>query len=293
MRAPVIVGVDGSDAGRSALDWAVEVSSRERRPLSIIGALDPLPTSYSTDLALPREFVDAVSAGVSNVVHASVSEARRRAGEVQVDGRIMSGPASAVLIRASAEAALTVVGTRGLSGVQGLFLGSVSVTVAAHATSPVAVIAGPPGVGPVVTGIDGSARSERVLDAALHHATTLGARLVVVHSWTDLSTEAIRDYDVDSARLFKAAEDARAQIEQRVNRLAEQYPDVEVDLVIAAVGAAQRILETAVDAQLIVIGSRGRGGFTGLLLGSTSQAVLHGAKRPVLIVKDGVERSRE
>lgn len=286
--APVIVGVDGSQAATVALDWAARTARLEERALTVIGAFDPLQSSYNPSFVMPRDVVDALNVEVSALVHSAVATARGIAEDIEVEGRIISGSASAALIAASADASMTAVGTRGLPGVRGLFLGSVSINVAAHAPSPVAVVAGPAGPGPVVAGIDGSPLTEQILEAAYRQAALRNRDLVLVHSWTDLSNEVIRDYDIDADRLFQAADDAHALITKWVNHFGTSYPGVRVERVIAADGAAHRILETASDAELIVMGSRGRGGFAGLLLGSTSQAVLHQATCPVLIVKGPV-----
>lgn len=284
-RQPIVVGVDGSEASDTALEWATRTAMLEGLDLSVVGAADLLHSSYNPSIVIPEGVVDASTREAAAVVHEAVSRARDHSEGIAVDGRTMSGSASAVLTQESAHASLTVVGTRGLSGVKGLFLGSVSISVAAHAASPVAVVAGAAGTGPVIAAIDGSPLTERILDVAFHQAALRETGLLVVHSWTDLSSEVIRDYDVDTDRLFAAADEAHALITTWIDRVGPAHPKVHVERIVAADGAAHRILDAASDARLIVMGSRGRGGFAGLLLGSTSQAVLHHASCPVLIVK--------
>ncbi|MFT4125959.1 MAG: universal stress protein [Gordonia sp. (in: high G+C Gram-positive bacteria)] len=285
--AEIVVGVDGSKASTRALDWAARTAVREYHRLTVLGVVDLLGSTYAPELAIPSSVVDAISAEITGTVHSAVAAARAAHPGLEVEGRVAAGSAPAALTEAAAQASLTVVGTRHLSGVKGLFLGSVSSNVAAHAPSPVAVIAGPAGSGPVVVGIDGSELTERVLAAAYRTAAQQDVGLVLVHSWTDLASGALHGYGADAESLFTAVENAHRLITGWIDRFSVAYPSVRVERVVAADGPARRILAAAADAALIVVGSRGRGGFAGLLLGSTSQTILHHATCPVLVIKAG------
>ena len=288
MTAPVVVGVDGSDAATLALDWAAHTAAVTGRPLEAFAAVDGRLGSLSPTVSLPAGVLDSMGREAETTIESALTRARQHEPEITASGQVASGVASAVLTRAGDRAALLVVGTRHLSGVKGLFLGSVSTSVAAHAHCPVAVVAGPAGDGPIVAAVDGSPTTGAILHAAFAAAQQTGSRVVVVHSWTDLSDESMDGYDLSPDLLAAAHDDARSSVANWVADAARQFPAVEHEQSVAADGPVHRILETARDAHLIVMGSRGRGGFAGLLLGSTSQSVLHHAQRPVLIVKEPI-----
>jgi nucleotide-binding universal stress UspA family protein len=189
-----------------------------------------------------------------------------------------------VLVAESRQAQLVVVGDRGLGGFTGLLLGSVAVGLAAHAASPVAVVRGaaPSPDGQVVVGVDGSPTSEAALAAAYEAAAARRVRLVAVHTWWDFLIDTTLAPLLD----WEAIEgDEHVLLAERLAGWAEKYPDVEVRRVVARDKPAHSLLQQATGAQLVVVGSRGRGGFAGLLLGSVSHSLLHHAPCPVLVVR--------
>lgn len=199
-----------------------------------------------------------------------------------------TGAAAQVLVAESEHAQLVVLGTRGLGGFSGLLIGSSTVQVSAHAACPVAVVppAGPDRVdGPVVVGVDGSEISSHALEIGYEQAQARGARLVAVHAWREPVAIGPGDvlplvYDVDAVE-----EDERRVLAESVAGWQEKYPDVEVEQRLVRSQAAQALLAAAESAQLLVVGSRGRGGFRGLLLGSVSQTLLHHMPCPLVIVR--------
>jgi nucleotide-binding universal stress UspA family protein len=198
------------------------------------------------------------------------------------------------LLKSAQDAELLVVGSRGYSGVASLFLGSVAQRVASHATCPVVVV--PPTSqeaaarrGRVVVGVDGSEHAAAALRFALVEAERLRAELVAVYAWqapdapvdpfTVLQADVAVDREQQVARarewLLRTVDEARTPLTQRVPvrvETPEKHP-------------AAALLDEGADADLIVVGSRGRGGFTGLLLGSVSQQVLNHAVVPVAVVR--------
>ena len=198
---------------------------------------------------------------------------------------------AAVLIAASRDAGLVVVGHRGLGGFTGLLVGSVGVQAAAHAACPVIVVrdsdpdeAGP-AAGEVVVGVDGSELSGLAVDFAFCHAALHRLGVVAVHAYafpafvtsSDASSAA---YDVDDLR-----EDHARLLAEALAGYRDNYPDVPVRQKVAYGRPAAVLVAESAGAALTVVGSRGRGGFAGLLLGSTSQSVLHHATGPVAIVR--------
>jgi nucleotide-binding universal stress UspA family protein len=205
-----------------------------------------------------------------------------------VEQEVVTGFPVPVLSAEATRARLVVLGDRGLGGFTGLLVGSVAVALSAHAPCPVVVVRGPtPGApppleGPVVVGIDGSPTSEAALAFAFEAADLRGVPLLAVHTWTD--------YQIESTMVAVLEGDAIDADEHRLlaERLAgwgEKYPDVRVQRLVTRYRPARTLLEQSAHAQLVVVGSRGRGGFAGMLLGSVSHAMLHHAGCPVAVVR--------
>jgi nucleotide-binding universal stress UspA family protein len=198
----------------------------------------------------------------------------------------------ATLVAESETARLLVLGSRGLGGFTGILVGSTAVAVVARGHCPVAVIRGrtpdgvPPVGGPVVVGLDGSPASEAAIAIAFEEASLRGAGLVAVHTWSEYRSDNAHAY----ARQFVVDWDAidtreREVLAERLAGWQEKYPDVPVRRVVTRDRPVRALLEHAADAQLLVVGSRGHGGFTGMLLGSTSQALIYHATCPLLVAR--------
>jgi nucleotide-binding universal stress UspA family protein len=191
------------------------------------------------------------------------------------------------LLLAESEHARTVVlGASGKGGFEGMLLGSVAVAVTAQGTSPVAVVrqaAAPDG--PVVVGVDGSPVSVAAVGAAFEEAAWRGAPLVAVHAWSDI--EYINGLPSELSLLLDEApkHDHERVLAESLAGWQEKFPEVEVERVLPKDRPRRQLLDWSAKAQLVVVGSRGRGGFRGALLGSTSQALLHHAQSPVLVVR--------
>jgi nucleotide-binding universal stress UspA family protein len=192
-----------------------------------------------------------------------------------------------VLQAESTRAELVVLGDRGLGGFAGLLIGPVAVTLAAHAACPIVVVRGPEPdrmvrSEAVVVGVDGSPTSEAAVAFAFEAAALRGVPLVAVHTWFDMVVDAtmapLIDWDVMEA-------DEREVLAERLAGWAEKYPDVAVRRLVARDRPARALVEESGRAQLVVVGSRGRGGISGLLLGSVSQTLLHHAACPVAVVQ--------
>jgi nucleotide-binding universal stress UspA family protein len=197
----------------------------------------------------------------------------------------VTGGAAAVLVAQSRGAAMVVVGDRGLGGFSGLLIGSVAVQLAAHADCPVLVARGQSHLaGPVVLGVDGSPEASAAVAHAFDEAWLREAPLVALHAWLDPVARAAGDmlplvYDVDQIR----DEEARL-LAEAVAGCREEYPDVAVQEELVRAPTRAALIDRSVEARMLVVGTRGRGGIRGLLLGSVSQAMLHHAACPVLVV---------
>jgi len=286
---PVVVGVDGSTGSTQAVRWAAAQASLWGCPLRLVHAHTE-PWIHLTDQTTPQG--DHRQALV-NVGHgwlrAATDVATAAAPGVEVSTELVTSTPGQLLIEESGRARLVVVGSRGLGGFSGLMLGSTAVVLSAHAHCPVAVVRGadirPPGSGPVVLGVDGSAASEAAIGFAYEAASQRGVPLVAVHVWSDLSLTASF---VPTPPMFDwpvIEDDERRLLAQRLAGWQEKYPEVQVRRVVTEGRPAYSLLQAAEDAQLLVVGSRGRGGLRGLLLGSTSQALLHHAPCPVVVAR--------
>ncbi|MCX6482523.1 MAG: universal stress protein, partial [Mycobacterium sp.] len=205
---------------------------------------------------------------------------------ITVTSEMVSGSSVPVLAELSGRAQMIVVGCRGRGALARGLLGSVSTGVLHHATCPVAVVHDEdpliphPSKAPVVVGVDGSPASERAVEIAFEEASFRGVDLVAVHVWSD--TGMLEFPGVDWSVLQSGAEETLAE---RLAGWGERYPDVLVRRVVVADRPAHQLLEQAKAAQLLVIGSHGRGGFAGMVLGSVSTAVANAARIPVIVAR--------
>ena len=211
---------------------------------------------------------------------------RTRHPGLDVHTRLFQGDAVVALRRASETARLTVVGSRGQGRVAGTLLGSVALAITAHGSAPVAVIpVDGPGwttTGPVVVGVDGSPTSEAAIDFAFEEAAVRGAPLVTVHAWSDPRPTLS---DISPTDFTRLEESERMQLAEHLVPWRERYPDVEVISVVAHGKPTPALLNHGRQAQLLVVGSRGRGGFAGMVLGSTSHSLITHALCPVVVVR--------
>lgn len=284
---PIVVGIDGSDESYVGLAWAVHEARHQNRPLRLVHAWEVPVPGY---VPVPAS-VDLVRESAEATLSDAVTKAGEWAGGVRVQGLLVHGPAGRVLIDQGSDAAMVVVGSHGRGGFARLLLGSSSGAVAAHAEVPVVVTRGTVAdeawrLGPVVVGVDGSAVSEAAIDFAFAAASLRGRGLVVVHAWSQPDPFVDEAYAVLSEASTRQTE-ARLAVSESLAGWREKYPDVEITEVIADGHPVDALLAeaSAARAALVVVGSRGRGGFAGLLLGSVSRGVLHHATCPVAVVR--------
>ncbi|BCB89550.1 universal stress protein [Phytohabitans suffuscus] len=220
------------------------------------------------------------------IVRDAVAYAGRCDPRVSVSGEVVTGGISAVLIGESRRAFAVVLGDRGLGGFTGLLVGSVAVQVTAHARCPVLIARGTAREnGPVVVGVDGSPHSDRAVAFAAEEAVLRKTDLRAVHAWTGPASTRAGDmlplvYDPELV-----GEDESRLLSEATAGLTERHPDLLVAHRVVRGRAARTLIGQSHGAQLVVVGARGRGGFTGLLLGSVSQALLHHAECPVAVVR--------
>jgi nucleotide-binding universal stress UspA family protein len=285
---PVLVGIDGSDHCRRALDWAVAEASSRSIPLHLVHALETGVTVWSPMLVPPTDLDDQ-----RWVVEAALEQVHAIAPKLEVTSEITTGPAAAALEHAAAEADTLVVGARGRGVVGSILLGSTSLHAASHAPCPVVVVRDadddPAKVGPsshVVVGFDGSHLSDDALAYAFAAASVRHRDLDIVIAW---STEDLATYQL----VPTIAEEVRAAAVHHRQELtaaaaapwAEKYPEVESHIQVVIDTPAQALIDRSYQADLVVVGSRGLGNVRGALLGSVSAEVLRHSHCAVAVVR--------
>jgi nucleotide-binding universal stress UspA family protein len=284
--AAVVVGVDGSEPALRAVRLAAVEAARRHRPLRVVhGFIWPLlhvpvdpPPDGPLGAGLRRQ--------AEQVVAAAVAEAEATVPGIRVTGEIIDGEAAAVLVGETPTAALVVLGDRGLGGFSSLVVGSVAVQVAAYADCPVLVARGTDRAhGPVVVGVDGSELSRLAVGFALEEASLRGTDLIALHVYRHPGSGGPGDMQplvYDETQLH---DEEDRLVAESLAGTADRWPDVPVRRQTVRGRPAGVLADASREAQLLVVGGQGRGEFTGLLLGSVSQSVLHHADCPVAVVR--------
>lgn len=282
----IVVGVDGSEGAVQAALWAADEAARHHVPVRLVHSYfqpylyyPPFATSTTGNnvlLAQARRELDEVTAVV-----------RTACPTVTVHPDFRYGHPVSTLQAESSAARMLVLGARGRRGFDGLVLGSVAGSVAAHAHCPVAVVHGVAGQSsqPVVVGVDGSPVSETAVALAFDEASTRRVGLIAIHAWDELPDQRLFSLAYQPEQVRRAEADEHRLLAERLAGWQEKYPDVTVERVVVRQHPAAALLQHAARAQLVVVGSHGRGGFAGMLLGSTSQAMLRHAPCPVIVAR--------
>ncbi len=291
MNGPVVVGVDGSESSLTAVETAAREAALRGVGLRLVHAFG-WPSVHVPPRVPPWT---PASAGVRELIDGTLGEAERRAHtaapHVEIAREVVVGEPLMVLELETRTASLAVVGSRGLSRFGSLLLGSTAAHLAAHAQCPVLVVRGRPDpTGPVLLAVDGSPQAEPAVEFAFAHASLHGTDLVALHAW---NTHTERVYEAPGDPPFVTYDEDRPRDEEErvlaeaLGGRREKYPDVEVRRRLVQGRIRHTLIEASAEAGIVVVGARGRGGFTGLLLGSVSQAVLHHAHCPVAVVHAG------
>ncbi|MBB4929551.1 nucleotide-binding universal stress UspA family protein [Lipingzhangella halophila] len=292
----VVVGVDGSDSSRYALEWSAHQAFLRDLGVRIVTAVLPAE-SHGPFSGLVRS--SASVPGPSEAEARALLEyardwLRRIFPDLVVETQLAEQRAAEALLSEASrpDTAAVVVGSRGLGGLAAAFVGSVGVELAAHSPVPVVVLPktheAAEGVkGRIVAGIDGSDPGRRAAEFAFSQAAKQGTEVVAVCAWQPMATfgssigpvppEVFDDEAVEEA--------TRRLLDSELVELQSGHPEVLVERRVVRAHPVVALLEESTPADLVVVGTRGRGGFAGLLLGSVSQSVLHGAHGPVAVVR--------
>lgn len=273
---PDIVGIDGSDESLHAVRWAAVDAHGMRRPLRIVhSSIWPL-INHPMPPGLPHDYQAGMHDQEQQWLRQAAAAAEQAAPGVQTEQRLVTGSATVTLIAESARCRQLVVGSRGLGGFIGMLVGSTSTAIAAHASCPVVIVrdAGDPD-GPVLVGLDGSPASDHALGYAFDAASRAGAPLRALHAWNDITLAEMWAIPAPGASWESFTDAKTRMLAEQLAGWQEKYPDVTVDREVVQDRPSHHLVEAGRTARLLVVGSRGRGGFTGMLLGSVSRTLVH------------------
>jgi nucleotide-binding universal stress UspA family protein len=286
----IVVGVDGSEPARRAVRWAAQEAVRRGLPLRVITAFEWMRGGLIGQVGRGESYRGVMLGVARGQLAEAVRFAEQEQPALEVQSQLVVGFPIPVMTAEAQRAALVVLGNRGLGGVTGLLVGSVAVALAADAECPVVVVRGeaetPDPAAPVVVGVDGSPTSEAALAFAFEAAAVRKVPLVAVHTWWDPLLDATMAPATALMLDWDAIEvDERQVLAERLAGWGEKYPDVRVQRLVLREHPAHALVEQSLRAQLVVVGSRGRGAMAGLVLGSVSHAVLQRAHCPVAVVR--------
>lgn len=288
----VVVAVDGSPASRNAVRWAANTANKRGIPLRLASSYTMPQFLYAEGMVPPQELFDDLQSETMEKIDEARAVAHEVAPDIKIGHTIAEGSPIDMLLDMAHDVTMIVMGSRGLGGLSGMVMGSVSAAVVSHASCPVVVVREDNQLdeatkyGPVVIGVDGSDVSAKATEIAFAEADARGAELVAVHTWMDMQVQASLAGLSAAQQQWEVVE--REQIDMLTERLApmvEKYPNVEVRKVITRDRPVRALVENSEGAQLLVVGSHGRGGFKGMLLGSTSRALLQSAPCPMMVVR--------
>jgi nucleotide-binding universal stress UspA family protein len=288
----IVVGYDGSPTSRLALAWAVGDARTRHARVVVAHALAPTPTAALGQGAYVEPDPEIVAKAAQETLREGEDYARQIEPAVDVEPILAAWPPVAGLIAVASPSSLVVVGSRGLGGFAELMVGSTGVELSSHAPCPVVIVRPDHTVeagahaGRVVVGLDGSEASKAALEFASDEAVMRGVGLTAVHAWT------LPSYDTqftlagpDLHDVYEVERAASEVLKTWLEPCARAHPGLDVREVAVCSSAAAALVEASAGAALVVVGSRGRGGFRSLLLGSVSHAVLHHAHCPVAITR--------
>lgn len=283
----VLVGVDGSAESDAAVRWAAREASMLGAPVTLMHVIGPVIVSWPAGpyMATVLECQEDNARQAIEQAKKVLNDCLGQAHGLTVQTEICKEGVARTFIDASKSAQMVVVGSRGMGALGRVLLGSTSTALLHYGSGPVVVVHGDDQAArddglPVLVGIDGSPASEVATAHAFEEASRRRVDLIALHVWIDLG-----DVPPFGPSWEEQEETGRALLAERLAGWQERYPDVEVHRRVERAQPAYWLLDEAKRAQLVVVGSHGRGGFTGMLLGSVSSQVAHSATTPVMVVR--------
>ena len=288
----IVCAVDGSDASKTAAKWAANTAVKRGIPLRLVSSYSMPQFLYAEGMVPPQELYEDLEAETLEKIEEAKKVAVDFVPDVDVSHQIEEGSPIDMLLDLSEQCTMIVMGSRGLGGLSGMVMGSVSAAVVSHAACPVVVVREDNHVteetkyGPVVVGVDGSGVSQKAIENAFKEADARGAELIAVHTWMDMQVQAsLAGLSAAQQQWQVVEEEQNALLGHRLAGWQERFPDVKVTKVVTRDRPVRALADASEGAQLLVVGSHGRGGFKGMLLGSTSRALLQAAPCPMMVVR--------
>ena len=287
-RYGIVVGVDGSAASNFAVCWAARDAALRNVPLTLVHTYNAFVPTFP-QIPMPTGVAVWQKDDGRRVLEEAVklaADATKAHCRIEVASELKCSPPVPTLVEMSEEAEMVVVGSNGRGAVGRVLLGSVSSGVVRCASCPVAVIRDEdplipdPIQAPVLVGIDCSPASELATAIAFDEASRRGVELRALHTWSDVEVLDFPGFEWETVQ-----SKAERSLAERLTGWQERYPDVTVRRLVVCDRPSRQLIEQSESAQLVVVGSHGRGGVTGMLLGSVSNAVVHGARIPVIVAR--------
>jgi len=294
----IVVGIDGSEQSNCALIWAAQEAKRRNSPLHLVTAYTvPIFAASGLDGGYATVDDDVIRQGAEGVLREAAAKVAHL--DLALDARVENGDAAGVLLELSETAELLVFGSRGRGGFMGRLLGSVSTALPAHSKCPTVTVprscaarlgeADPtpdmPEIEKVVTvGVDGSDQARYAVLVAAEQAqrSGLGLRIIcAVQPYT--GTMSWMPAPVDRDSLFA---EIQGQLDAGEKWVRSHFPELPIDVQLIQGPPVEVLVKASATSELLVLGTRGRGGFAGMMLGSTTDGVRHHAKGPIMVVKD-------
>ena len=289
----VVVGTDGSASAQAAVRWAAREAVMRHVPLTVMHVASSLSVAASTLEwpvgRVPEDVLEIQENEARRVIADAVKAAKDSSvggDRLEINSELFFGVTVPTFVDLSKDAQMVVVGCRGRTGKHRRLLGAVSTGLIHHAHCPVAVVHDEVPLSaqsaqlPVVVGIDGSRASELATAIAFDEASWRAVDLVAVHVWSDADMSTVPG--MHPSALQTAAEKTLAE---SLAGWQERYPEVAVQHLVEFEHPARHLVDQSEHAQLVVVGSHGRGGFAGMLLGSVSTAVAQEARIPVIVAR--------
>jgi nucleotide-binding universal stress UspA family protein len=285
-RHGIVVGVDGSAASHGAVSWAAQEAAMRHVQLTLVHMVTSIEPAYpemslSAEVAAWREDAGGRILEEAAKIGAEATNSDR---PIELRRELRCAPPVPALVELSDHAEMVVVGSNGRGALGRVLLGSVSSGVVRSARCPVAVIRAevlstpPRRQAPVLVGIDCSPASAGAAAIAFDEASRRGVELTALHAWSDAAAL----YDLP---WLDWKPEAERHLAEYLAGWQERYPDVKVHRLLALDHPGRALIEESESAQLVVVGSHGRGALTGMLLGSVSNAVVHSTHTPVIVAR--------
>ncbi|ALE19102.1 universal stress protein [Lawsonella clevelandensis] len=287
----IVVGVDGSPSSRLAAQWAAQEAKARDLPVLLAAAYIVPQFLYAEGMVPSRAIFEELEEQAQGFIDEAAAAIREVNTEVELMQQLHEGSPISMLLELSKEADMVVIGSRGLGGVAGALLGSVSASLVGHAHCPVVVVRDDMDLAPerncIVVGADGSPVSELAVQIAYQEADAHGAELVAVNAWLDRAVaSSLAGLNLSNLDWEQAKAEQTQVVQEELEKYDDGYESVTPQIVIRRESPEMALAEVGKGARMIVVGSHGRGGFTGMLLGSTSRALLRLSPVPLMVVRE-------